>query len=94
MFQKQSRYKNVLKFVFDTEKDNAFNGYRTRDFISPVGVIEHTVKQGDRLDLLALYYYNNDRMWWRIVDANPQFIYSGNMINKNMIGDVIVIPKK
>ena len=34
----------------------------------------------DCLDLLARHYYNDDRLWWRIADANPEFVYAGDML--------------
>ncbi len=41
----------------------------------PIGpatpVLEHEIQVGDRLDRLAQHYYNDDRLWWRILDANP-----------------------
>lgn len=32
---------------------------------------EHSVVQGDRLDLLAARYLGDPQLWWRIADANP-----------------------
>jgi len=51
------------------------------------------VQAGDRLDLLARHYYNDDRLWWRITDANPDFLYAGDMVLEGMEGRVILIPK-
>jgi hypothetical protein len=51
------------------------------------------VRVGDRLDLLARHYYNNDRLWWRIVDANPEFLYAGDVVLDDMLGKSILIPK-
>lgn len=31
----------------------------------------HVVVGGETLDLLALRYYGNEELWWRIADANP-----------------------
>jgi len=55
--------------------------------------VEHVIAAGDRLDLLARHYYNDDRLWWRIVDANPAFLYAGDMVLESKEGQVILIPK-
>ncbi len=39
---------------------------------TPEGVVEHVVREGDRLDALAHDYYNDSRLWYHILDANPQ----------------------
>lgn len=33
---------------------------------------EHSVVQGDRLDVLASRYVGDPQLWWRIADANPE----------------------
>lgn len=93
MFKKGSRYEKVR--TFDTTSDGltVFEGTRPREIGSVAGVIEHVVKAGDRLDLLAGHYYNDDRLWWRIVDANPEFFFGGDMIGDTMEGRVILVPK-
>lgn len=35
----------------------------------------HTIKQGDRLDLLATEYYDDPEAWWWIALANPGLEY-------------------
>ncbi len=64
-----------------------FPGVRPRAIAPTPGVIEHTVRAGDRLDLLARHYYNDDRLWWRIVDANPEFFYGGDLVREEEVGD-------
>ena len=71
----KSRYTKARPFVASSAGVTAFPGQRPRDIATAEGVIEHQVKVGDRLDRLAQHYYNNDRLWWRIVDANPEFFY-------------------
>ena len=70
-----------------------FTGIRPREIGTAGGVIEHVIKTGDRLDLLAGHYYNDDRLWWRIVDANPEFLFGGDMVLDTMEGQVILVPK-
>lgn len=93
MFLKNSRFKNNRYFTVDENGDEVFKGVRPRSIATPEGVLEYIVKDGDRLDLLAKHFYNDDRMWWRIVDANPQFVFGGFMLDKQMVGDVLIIPK-
>ena len=50
------------------------------------------MRAGDRLDLLARHYYNDDRLWWRIVDANPESLYGGDLLTEEMEGQVLLIP--
>jgi len=93
MFQKGSRYEKCEKFAPSSDGSTVFTGIRSRAMGPATGVVEHVVKAGDRLDLLARHYYNDDRLWWRIVDANPDFLYGGDMLLESMEGLVILIPK-
>ena len=82
-------------------------GIRPREIGLAAGVIEHQVKAGDRLDLMARHYYNDDRLWWRIADANSLLLYAGDMVLEtddpdgsgeglgrvSMVGSTILIPK-
>ena len=69
----KSRYASTRPFGPSTDGRPVFSGRRPRVLGPAEGVIEHPVQAGDRLDHLARHYYNNDRLWWRIVDANPEF---------------------
>ena len=75
MFLKKSRYKNAREFEPRPDGSDVFRGIRARAIGVATGVIEHEVQSGDRLDLLARHYYNDDRLWWRIADANPEMVY-------------------
>ncbi|MEN8177715.1 MAG: hypothetical protein ABFS39_03765 [Pseudomonadota bacterium] len=88
MRRKGSRYENTRSF--SAEKD--FNGYRERPLSSPPGVVEHTVLHTDRLDHLANDYYKSDRRWWRVMDANAEFLYGFELLDDQMHGDVVAIP--
>lgn len=93
MLSKKSRYQ-PLRF-FDPRADgmSVFQGLRARPIGPATGVVEHEVQEGDRLDHLARHYYNDDRQWPRIVDANPAFSFGPDMLGKSMAGQVILIPK-
>ncbi len=93
MFDRDSRYRDARPFAPAGPGLLAFGGVRPRIIGRVTGVIEHQVQAGDRLDLLARHYYNNDRLWWRIVDANPEFLYAGDIVLDAMLGKSILIPK-
>jgi hypothetical protein len=46
------------------------------------GDFRHTVEQVDRLDHLAYKYYKQPRKWWRICDANPEFMSPQALLGK------------
>lgn len=89
MLTKNSRYKNSVYFA----PADIFPGLRARTIGPATGVIEHEIHAGDRLDLLARHYYNDDRLWWRIVDANPECIFAQHLLDETSVGKVILIPK-
>jgi nucleoid-associated protein YgaU len=70
-----------------------FLGLRPRDIGPARGVIEHVITGGDRLDLLARHYYNDERLWWRILDANPGLLYAGDLALSSAEGMVLLIPR-
>jgi hypothetical protein len=74
MFTKRSRYYKVDDVV--TSDEHGF--YRRRKSLrylpEVAGQFYHSVESGDRLDRLAYKYYRQSLHWWRICDANPQFL--------------------
>ncbi|MGD8834319.1 MAG: hypothetical protein PVJ19_05240 [Desulfobacteraceae bacterium] len=93
MGAKKSRYEKVRPFVYEADETALFLGIRPRTISTPDGVIEHVVVQGERLDLLSLYYYNDTHMWWRILDANPEILFGGELSMDRYVGAVILIPR-
>lgn len=93
MINKGSRYENAVGFVGENGKAPAFGGIRARTIGPAAGVLEYIVKEGDRLDLLSLYFYNNTRRWWRILDANPQIIFGADLMLTDYVGETILIPR-
>ena len=87
---KGTRYRNAREFELASDGREVFDGVRPRRISPAYGVIEHVIQIGDRLDLLARHYYNDDRLWWRIVDANPSIVFPGDMV----AGDAVVRVKK
>lgn len=80
MIRKGSRYEKARSFRPAEGETEAFPGVRPREIGPATGVIEHTVRSGDRLDLLARHYYNDGRLWWRILDANSEIPYGGDAV--------------
>lgn len=93
MLVKKSRYQEAEPFETTADDGEVFVGIKARAVGEATGVVEHEVQASDRLDRLARHYYNNDRLWWRIVDANPQFIFGPDMLGEEMVGQAILIPK-
>jgi len=91
MFTRKSRYATARPFIA-VDGEEPFAGVRPRTIGGATGVIEHTVEQGDRLDLLAKHYYNDDRLWWRIIDANPELLHGADATATEMEGLVLLIP--
>lgn len=89
MFLRGSRYLPYREF----EEDSEFQGIRPRDIEDATGVLEYTVKSGDRLDLLAQSFYNDGRLWWRILDANADILHGSSFNLDALEGEVILIPK-
>jgi nucleoid-associated protein YgaU len=92
MFFKGSRYEGSRPFTPYSGGREVFPGVRPREVVTRAGAVEHVVRAGDRLDLLARHYYNDDRLWWRIVDANPEALFAGDMLAPGTEGQVILIP--
>ncbi|MHA7879039.1 MAG: hypothetical protein ACX931_04560 [Saccharospirillum sp.] len=91
MLMNNSRYKKTPPFE-PVGEAATFPGIRTRDVRTLDGVVEHTLTRTDRLDHLAHHYYNDDRQWWRILDANPELGGGGLLSHPDWVGRVILIP--
>ena len=50
-------------------------------------VARHLVTEGEGLDLLARRFFGDERLWWRILDANP-LIYPLDLA----AGDIVDLP--
>jgi len=92
MFDKGTRYINTNLFS-NLDGEVVFKGIRPRTISITEGVLEHVVDENDRLDLLALKYYNNSRLWWKILDANPEILYAGDLSLSESVGMTMVIPQ-
>lgn len=87
-----SRYAKTPPFRASPGQPRPFPGMQPRVPGKATAVLEHTLTSSDRLDLLALHYYNDPRKWWRILDANPELLCGADLSNPELVGAVILIP--
>ena len=87
-----SRYQGAVLFSVDPGDPQPFRGLRPRFVSTAAAVLEHTIKEGDRHDALAALYYNEPRWWWRILDANPDVLYAGDL-SERAAGEPLLIPR-
>ena len=88
MRSRESRY---TQFRLFSDRDR-FNGYRERDLTLPEGIVEHSINTDNRLDHMGSNYYKKDRRWWRILDANTDYLYGFDLTDDENAGTVITIP--
>lgn len=103
------RYKHTPRFAKDERGISQFKGIRPRDIPKTVPIAEHLVTASRRIEQLSEYYYQAPRLWYRIADANPQFMFGPDLVLDpqgkdplpehwlrvpDMIGGVILIPEK
>jgi len=73
-FGPSSRYANVAIGLYGVATDDAPVAYVLRRFIPQARDIpiaaRHTVRAGDRVDLLAYHYLGDVELTWRVADAN------------------------
>jgi len=98
-----SRYADVPPFGPAPDGTLPFKGLRARRVGPAAGVIEHTVAIKERLDQLAHEYYDEPRLWHRIVEANPDVLFPEDLLwdpepaeehGRERLGALIVIPKR
>ncbi|MBD1836289.1 hypothetical protein H6F61_27305 [Cyanobacteria bacterium FACHB-472] len=82
MFFKNSRYRKLPDEVTVDGKGRRLTSKSLRLLPEVTGIFLHTIEDGDRLDHLAHKYYNQPRKWWRICDANPEFISPQALLGK------------
>ena len=72
-FPPNSRYTNIPTASLETA-DGRMIVYLKRRLLPPPGnfalLQEHSVQQGDRLDVISARYLGDPELFWRICDAN------------------------
>jgi hypothetical protein len=74
MFFKASRYKKLSNVVTIGKDGVPVESRSIRPLPEVPGEFAHTVAETDRLDHLAHRFYRRPVKWWRICDANPEFL--------------------
>lgn len=85
MFSKISRYRKQPDIVTIDNKGRVLASRDLRLLPEVSGTFLHTVEEVDRLDHLAYKYYKQPRKWWRICDANPEFMSPQALLGKEPI---------
>jgi len=98
-----SRYADAGLFEPGPDGTVPFRGLRARRVGPATGVIEHTVVDRERLDGLAHHYYAEPRLWYRLVEANPDLLFPEDLLwdpepeatdGGERLGAIILIPKR
>lgn len=85
MFSKISRYRKLPDIVTTDVKGRNSESKSLRLLPEVSGTFLHTVEEVDRLDHLAFKFYRQPRKWWRICDANPEFMSPQALLGKEPI---------
>jgi hypothetical protein len=88
MFAKGSRYRNLTQSSPVNGRGGRLRGTDLRLIEPAPGQFLHTVRDRDRLDLLAYKYYADPTRWWQICDANPQFAFPNDLLDRGPLQDV------
>jgi hypothetical protein len=92
MIKKGSRYENAQPFQPGEDGRLPFRGIRARVIGAARPVLEHHLRAGERHDSLSAHYYNEARLWWRILDANPDVLYAGDLAERDP-ADPLLVPR-
>jgi hypothetical protein len=85
MFSSFSRYRKLPNVVTTDAKGRTLASKALRPLPSVSGTFQHTVADGDRLDHVAFTYYQQPTKWWRINDANPEFLSPQELLGKEPV---------
>jgi hypothetical protein len=85
MFSKTSRYRKLPDVATADAKGRSLRSKALRPLPQVSGEFFHTVEEIDRLDHLAFKYYRQPQKWWRICDANPEFLSPQALLGKEPI---------
>lgn|SRR5262249_28764518 len=92
MIKKGSRYEGAVLFKPTEDGTVPFRGIRARVIKPARPVLEHHLRVGERHDLLSAHYYNEPQLWWRVLDANPDVLYAGDLAERDP-ADPLLVPR-
>lgn len=90
MFFDGSRYQRTPDAAFADGRGRTVQVKRTREPLATQQALVYTVREGDRLDLLAQRFFHDPRKWWLIADANPDVLTLEELLQP---GRALRIPK-
>ncbi len=92
MTTRPSRYDTTPPF--SPPLSETFGGIQARRVSVPPGVVEHVVQRGESFQSIAFHYYGDTRLWYWILDANPQLMSASSLSQRAKDDDplIIVIP--
>ncbi len=82
MFTKSSRYRKIANVVIKDVRGRSLVSKDMRPLPQVSAIFQHTIGETDRLDHLAYRFYRQSRKWWRICDANPDFMNPQALLGK------------
>src|SRR5262245_2822445 len=85
MFSRISRYRTLPDIVATDAEGRTLVSKTLRPLAEAPGTFRHTVEDADRLDHLAYKYYRQPTKWWRLSDANPEFLSPQALLGKEPI---------
>lgn len=80
-----SRYTNIVASVYDGA---VLFGNKPYFSFNKENSTVHTVRNGERLDLLAAKYYGDPQLFWVFVDANVDVLTDDDLIP----GSSLIVP--
>jgi len=83
MFGPGSRYRNLPQLTSIDAQGGRQVSTGLRLIPHTSGQFLHTVNAYDRLDLLAFKYYSDATRWWQISDANPEFPFPLDLLDRS-----------
>jgi hypothetical protein len=85
MFSKISRYRKLADVSSPDAQGRLLAARELRLLPEVSASFRHTVDAGDRLDQLAYKYYSQPLQWWKICDANPEFLSPLALLGKDTV---------
>jgi hypothetical protein len=85
MFSRISRYRALPDIVATDAEGRTLFSKTLRPLPQAPGTFRHTVEDADRLDHLAYKYSRQPTKWWRLSDANPEFLSPQALLGKDPI---------
>jgi hypothetical protein len=85
MFGKSSRYRNLPESSPVNAQNERSPGKDLRLIPPTPGQFLHTVREGDRLDLLSFKYYGDPSRWWQISDGNTEWAFPTDLLDRRPV---------